>query len=128
MGKQFGSSFSWKRATGISRAKSRISRKTGIPLTRSGRRKKVKRMTGCFVATAAYGSENRIEVRFLRKFRDEILVKNIFGRCLISLYYHISPPISLLVEKSLFLKFLSRIILDEVIYIIEKVTHLKKEE
>ena len=88
----------------------------------------MKRMTGCFVASAAYGNENRIEVRFLRKFRDEILVKNIFVRCLISLYYHISPPISLLVEKSLFLKFLSRIILDEVIYIIEKVTHLKKED
>ncbi len=44
MGRRRG--FSWKRALGISAAKGRISRKIGIPLTRSGRRKKLKRM-GC---------------------------------------------------------------------------------
>jgi hypothetical protein len=44
--------FSWKRATGVTRAKSRISRKTGIPLTKSGRQRKVGRMVtggGCLV-------------------------------------------------------------------------------
>lgn len=42
--------FSWKRATGVTRAKSRISRRTGIPLTKSGRQRKVGRMVaggGC---------------------------------------------------------------------------------
>ena len=39
--------FSWKRATGVTRAKQRISRTTGIPLTKSGRQRKVgKMMTG----------------------------------------------------------------------------------
>lgn len=39
--------FSWKRATGITRVKSKISRSTGIPLTKSGRQRKVgKMMTG----------------------------------------------------------------------------------
>jgi hypothetical protein len=39
--------FSWKRATGITRAKSRISRATGIPLTKSGRQRKIgKAVTG----------------------------------------------------------------------------------
>ncbi len=33
--------FSWKRFIGISGAKSNISRKIGIPLTRSGRNQKV---------------------------------------------------------------------------------------
>lgn len=33
--------FSWKRFLGISAAKSRISRQTGIPLTRSGRQRKL---------------------------------------------------------------------------------------
>jgi hypothetical protein len=33
--KKYGFSFSWKRATGISNLKRQISRKTGIPLTRS---------------------------------------------------------------------------------------------
>lgn len=42
--------FSWKRFLGISRMKSDISRKIGIPLTRSGRERKVGRMVtkGCF--------------------------------------------------------------------------------
>lgn len=41
--------FSWKRFLGISRVKSNISRKTGIPLTRSGRNQKIGRMVtkGC---------------------------------------------------------------------------------
>jgi hypothetical protein len=38
-----GLSFSWKRATGISAAKARISRATGIPLTREGRERKIGR-------------------------------------------------------------------------------------
>ncbi len=39
-----GLSFSWKRALGVSSAKARISRATGIPLTKSGRQRKVARM------------------------------------------------------------------------------------
>lgn len=42
--------FSWKRLTGISAAKSRISRATGIPWTRSGRQRKIGAMMGgCLV-------------------------------------------------------------------------------
>lgn len=37
MGKKFGISFSWNRALGISGMKNKISRKIGIPLTKSGR-------------------------------------------------------------------------------------------
>lgn len=42
--------FSWKRFIGISRVKSNISRQIGIPLTRSGRERKIGRMVskGCF--------------------------------------------------------------------------------
>jgi len=40
MGRKHGFSFSWKRATGLSGAKGRISRQIGIPLTRSGRQRK----------------------------------------------------------------------------------------
>jgi len=43
MGKMFGFSFSWKRALGISGAKGKVSRKTGVPLTRSGQDRKVGR-------------------------------------------------------------------------------------
>jgi len=44
MGRKRGFSFSWKRALGISGAKASISRKIGIPLTRSGRERKIGRM------------------------------------------------------------------------------------
>jgi hypothetical protein len=50
--------FSWKRAVGISRAKSRVSRKTGIPLTKSGRQRKVGRMVaggGCLLPLLTLG-------------------------------------------------------------------------
>jgi hypothetical protein len=49
MGKKFGVSFSYKRALGVSGAKNRISRKIGIPLTKSGRRQKIGRATGCLL-------------------------------------------------------------------------------
>lgn len=39
-----GVSFSWRRALGISSAKNRIARATGIPTTRSGLERKVGRM------------------------------------------------------------------------------------
>ena len=44
--------FSWKRFLGISAAKSRIFRTIGIPLTRSGRQRKIGRMVtggGCII-------------------------------------------------------------------------------
>ena len=42
-----GFSFSWKRASGLSSAKSKLSRQIGIPLTRSGRQRKIGSATGC---------------------------------------------------------------------------------
>jgi hypothetical protein len=42
-----GLSFSWKRATGLSAAKGKLSRQIGIPLTKSGRQRKVGRAMGC---------------------------------------------------------------------------------
>jgi hypothetical protein len=41
--------FSWKRLMGISQAKSRISRKIGIPLTKSGRQRKFGAAVGCLI-------------------------------------------------------------------------------
>ena len=41
-----GLSFSWKRALGITSAKRKIAKATGIPTTRQGRRAKVGRLFG----------------------------------------------------------------------------------
>jgi hypothetical protein len=44
-----GFSFSWKRAVGISAAKGRLSRAIDVPLTRSGRERKVGRLVSSWV-------------------------------------------------------------------------------
>jgi len=127
MGRKFGFSFSWKRALGVSSAKRRISRKIGIPLTKSGRRKKVGRMAGCFVATAVYGGENSIEVLFFRAFRDEVLVKSYLGRFLIMLYYKVGPFAAWFIGRMPVAKCLARGLLNRVAGLIEQHTYLRRE-
>lgn len=48
-----GLSFSWKRAVGLSGAKGKLSRQLGVPLTRSGRRRKAGAMMGCAISAWA---------------------------------------------------------------------------
>lgn len=43
MVKKYGFSFSWKRLLGISGLKNKVSRKTGIPLTKNGFERKIGR-------------------------------------------------------------------------------------
>lgn len=47
--------YSWKRATGVSKAKGNLSRTTGIPTTKSGRQRKVgaAMSTGCLIPILA---------------------------------------------------------------------------
>ena len=49
MGKKFGVSFSWKRAMGVSSAKAKFARATGIPTTRQGRQRKAGAAMGCMI-------------------------------------------------------------------------------
>lgn len=44
--------FSWKRFIGVTRVKQNISRKIGIPLTRSGRQRKLGAAMGCITLLA----------------------------------------------------------------------------
>ncbi len=41
-----GLSFSWKRATGITNAKRKVAKATGVPTTKSGRQRKVGKLFG----------------------------------------------------------------------------------
>lgn len=52
MGKKLGFSWSWRRATGYSAAKGRLSRALGVPLTRAGRQRKLGALLGCCVPVA----------------------------------------------------------------------------
>lgn len=47
--------------------------------------------SGCYVATAVYGSYNCPEVWTLRRFRDYSLARSWYGRVFIKLYYAVSP-------------------------------------
>jgi hypothetical protein len=55
---------------------------------------------GCFIATAAFGSEFHPRVAALRQFRDEALLPRWWGRLFNELYLRLSPPLARQVEKS----------------------------
>ncbi|MCM1264075.1 MAG: J domain-containing protein [Butyrivibrio sp.] len=48
---------------------------------------------GCYIATAVYGSYDCPEVWTLRRYRDYVLLSNIFGRLFVKFYYRLSPSI-----------------------------------
>lgn len=62
---------------------------------------------GCFIATAAFGSELHPQVQQLRRFRDERLMKSdlrpAFERVLI-VYYRFSPPIATAMGRNIGVK------------------------
>ena len=50
-----------------------------------------KQQSGCYVATSVYGSYDCPEVWVLRRYRDQVLLKNVLGRLFVRVYYRISP-------------------------------------
>lgn len=50
--------------------------------------------TGCFIATAAYGTPTAEEIEILRNFRDEVLIQIPAGEILVNTYYDVSPPLA----------------------------------
>lgn len=52
-----------------------------------------KQKSGCYIATAVYGSYDCSEVWTLRRFRDDTLDRTWYGRAFIRTYYAISPTL-----------------------------------
>ena len=67
--------------------------------------------SGCFIATAAMGTEYHPDVLVLRQFRDEWLLRGRFdslGKEFVRLYYRYSPPIADYISTRKFLRRLAR--------------------
>jgi hypothetical protein len=67
--------------------------------------------SGCFIATAAYGSLLEPHVKILRHFRDRFLITNTIGTYFVKLYYKYSPPLADYISKHDQLKTLVRMAL-----------------
>lgn len=71
--------------------------------------------SGCFVATAVYGSYDCPEVWTLRRYRDSTLDKTWYGRLFIKVYYSISPHLVKWLGNTAWFKMLWRIPLDKLV-------------
>jgi hypothetical protein len=71
-----------------------LSQLTGTPWGGYGHPSVAPGPCGCFIATAAYGTDTAKEIDILREFRDEVLLPNSLGAKFVSFYYEISPPIA----------------------------------
>lgn len=75
---------------------------------------------GCYIATCVYGSYDCPSVWVLRRFRDNILDSNIFGRLFILIYYLISPTLVRLFGQRKWFTHPFRIILNRFVSFLEK--------
>jgi hypothetical protein len=90
--------------------------------------KETAKKSGCFIATAVYGTIEAPEVILLRQFRDKFLIQHAAGRVFVSCYYEISPTIAGVIRHSVFLKDLvRRFILRPVLWFISRLWKANEE-
>lgn len=54
----------------------------------------MKKVGGCYIATACYGSYDHPDVLVFRRFRDQSLLTSAVGKSIVAAYYMISPPLA----------------------------------
>ena len=76
--------------------------------------------TGCFIATAAYGTSTAEQLDVLREFRDGVLLKSTVGSRLVDLYYQVSPPIAdFISEHSVVRTLVRELLIDPIVWLVE---------
>jgi hypothetical protein len=76
--------------------------------------------SGCFIATAAYGTPLAQEISVLRQFRDNFMDVTSVGRKLAETYYRISPPIARAIAQHDTLRAVVRVILKPIVQLLQK--------
>jgi len=71
--------------------------------------------SGCFIATAAYGTPLACELDVLRAFRDRRMLKSKAGKTMVLSYYKISPPIASVIADRQTLKKIVRTFIDPIV-------------
>jgi hypothetical protein len=77
-------------------------------------------LSGCFIATACYGTPMAKEVKILSDFRDNYLMTNSLGRIFVGTYYKFSPQIAEYISERPALKKFVRIALKPLVDFSEK--------
>lgn len=75
--------------------------------------------SGCFIATAAYGSYLDPHVKVLRNFRDDVLLQSRLGTAFVKFYYKHSPPIADYIAQHETLRTIFRLLLTPVIVLVK---------
>jgi len=80
--------------------------------------------SGCFIATAAYGSPVAEQLDVLRGFRDGVLLESGAGSQFVDLYYRLSPPVADFISGDSLLRTLVReLLIDPVVWMVGSAGH-----
>lgn len=79
------------------------------------KRREAEQKSGCYIATAVYGSYDCPEVWTLRRFRDNTLDRTWYGRAFIHTYYAVSPTLVRWFGKDSWFQALFRPMLDRLV-------------
>jgi len=77
-------------------------------------------VSGCFIATAAYGTPTAEQIDQLREFRDVVLLNNTIGSQFVALYYRLSPPIADVIAGNEVMRTLIReCVIDPIVWVVD---------
>jgi hypothetical protein len=81
-------------------------------------------LSGCFIATAAYGSALEPSVGVLRHARDHLVASSALARAGVDLYYRSSPPVASALRESDAARAVVRTVLAPLVGVMESVEKL----